>query len=84
MAIEIGRREFIAALGGATVTWPLVARVQQDERIRRIGVLIGLTENDPEGQLRIMAFRRGLQSHAGLVEIKEQAPGREVRPACGR
>ena len=62
MAIEIGRREFIAALGGATVTWPLVARAEQ-ERIRRIGVLIGLTENDPEGQLRIMAFRRGLQNH---------------------
>ena len=40
MAIEIGRREFIAALGGATVTWPLVARAEQ-ERIRRIGVLMG-------------------------------------------
>jgi putative tryptophan/tyrosine transport system substrate-binding protein len=61
MAIGIGRRELVAAVSCVTLAWPLAARAQQDERIRRIGVLIGLSENDPEGQLRIMAFRRGLQ-----------------------
>src|SRR5258705_9033113 len=56
------RREFITLLGAAA-TWPLAARAQQGERMRRIGVLIaGLTENDSEGQLRMAAFRRGLQN----------------------
>jgi hypothetical protein len=54
------RRQFITLLGGA-VTWPLAARAQQAERVRRIGVLSGLAENDPEGRARIAAFRDGLQ-----------------------
>jgi putative ABC transport system substrate-binding protein len=41
------RREFIAALGGAAV-WPLVARAQQAERLRRIGALLGISASDPE------------------------------------
>jgi len=56
----IGRRTFITLLGGAT-TWPLAARAQQPERMRRIGVLTGLAEIDPDAQSEISAFRQGLQ-----------------------
>ena len=57
---DIGRREFIMLLGGAAA-WPLAARAQQGERMRRIGVLDSLNANDKEGQARIMAFVQGLQ-----------------------
>jgi ABC-type uncharacterized transport system substrate-binding protein len=62
MAIHIRRREFIVALGSA-VAWPLAARAQQPERVRRIGVLTGLVEDDPENQARLAAFRLGLEKH---------------------
>jgi putative tryptophan/tyrosine transport system substrate-binding protein len=54
------RRDFLGVLGGAAA-WPLVARAQQGERVRRIGVLTGTAEDDPEAQARHAAFLQGLQ-----------------------
>ena len=59
MTAFIGRREFNKLLGGA-VAWPLVARAEPADRMRRIGVLMGVAENDPEGQARVAAFQQGL------------------------
>jgi putative tryptophan/tyrosine transport system substrate-binding protein len=56
----VKRREFITLLGGAAA-WPRVARAQQGERMRRIGVLMSVAEDDPEGQARFVAFRQGLR-----------------------
>jgi putative tryptophan/tyrosine transport system substrate-binding protein len=61
MASHIERRKFLATLGGAAAAWPLAARAQQAERMRRIGVLAGLAEDDPEMKARLAAFRQGLE-----------------------
>ena len=61
MPVTIGRREFITLLGGAAAAWPLVARAQQGERVRRVGVLMPFAENDSDAQANIAAFRRALQ-----------------------
>ena len=66
------RRELITLLGGAAVAWPLAARAQQRERMRRIGVLMRLAADDLEGQARIAAFLQGLQEGGWSV-------GRNVR-----
>ena len=55
------RRQFIALLGGAA-TWPLVALAQQDQRVRRIGVLSALAEDDPELVARRPAFEQALKA----------------------
>jgi putative tryptophan/tyrosine transport system substrate-binding protein len=60
MKLGIGRREFITLLGGAAVAWPLTARAQQSERMRRIGVLSPLPADDPEAKAHIAAFLEGL------------------------
>src|SRR5262245_59280744 len=60
MASYIGRRKFLATLGGAAVAWPLMARAQQGERIRRIGVLLPAAADDPIIQARLAAFHQGL------------------------
>jgi len=55
------RRDFITLLGGAAAGWPMVARAQQAERMRRIGVLINFASDDVEGQARLTTFREGLR-----------------------
>ena len=55
------RRDFITLVGGAAATWPLAARAQQPERMRRVGVLMGYPENDLEGPASFAAFREGLE-----------------------
>jgi putative ABC transport system substrate-binding protein len=69
----IARRGFLGLIGAAAVAaWPLAARAQQGERVRRIGVLINLTADAQEGQARLAAFHQGLQELAWTV-------GRNVR-----
>ncbi|MFL6950686.1 MAG: ABC transporter substrate-binding protein [Xanthobacteraceae bacterium] len=66
------RREFMMLLGGAAVVWPLAARAQQPERMRRIGALMSQAADDPEGQLRLLALAQRLQESGWTV-------GRNVR-----
>lgn len=66
------RREFITLLGGTAVAWPLIARAQQSERVRRVGVLTGQRPEDAENKARRAAFEQGLQQLGWT-------PGRNVR-----
>src|SRR5215510_16514144 len=70
--MKMKRREVITLLGGAAATWPLAARAQQGEQVRRIGVLMPLAADDPEGQSRVAAFAQGLQQSGWTI-------GRNVR-----
>jgi putative tryptophan/tyrosine transport system substrate-binding protein len=77
----IKRREFITGLGAAAV-WPVVARAQQSERVRHIGVLMNTVQEDPGGQPDVTAFRRGL-TELGWVEgrnidIEFRWPGGDI------
>lgn len=69
---DLRRREFIKAIAGSAGTWPLTARSQQSEKLRRIGVLMAHRESDPEFQDYLEAFRQGLEKF-GWVE------GRNIR-----
>src|SRR6516165_11299355 len=61
------RRRDVIALAGGLAAWPLTARAQQPERMRRIGVLMNRTADQPEGQTRFAAFSQGLQEAGWAV-----------------
>src|SRR5947209_20528419 len=66
MASYIGRRKFLATLGGAAGAWPLAARAQQGGRGRRIAALMSMAADDPEAQPRVAAFESGLREPGWL------------------
>ena len=69
------RREFITLFGGAAAAWPLAARAQQGERVRRIGVMVGQAEDDPNSKATLGAFRQGTQAFAAATSSSARARG---------
>ena len=82
------RREFVTLIGGAAAAWPLAARAQQPERMRRIGVLMPLAADDPEAQARLAAFLQALKelgwSDGRNVRIDYRWAGGRWRPHAQR
>ena len=76
------RRDFITLVSGAAAAWPLAARAQQPERMRRLGILMAFAENDPEGQQRVAAFVQGLRelgwTEGGNIHIDYRWAGADV------
>jgi putative ABC transport system substrate-binding protein len=82
MAIDIGRRQFISALGGGMIAWPHSARAQQADRMRRVGMLMNLSKNDLEAQRLVTAFRNRLEklgwSDGRNLQIDDRWTGGDV------
>ena len=76
------RREFIAGLGSAVVARPLAARAQQPERLRHVGVLMNVVQEDPGGAADVMAFRQGLADLGWIdgrnIHIEFRWPGGDI------
>src|SRR5262245_30564366 len=84
------RREFITLLGSTAAAWPLAAHAQQSDRVRRIGVLIALAENDSEGKAWVAGFRQGLEKRGWSedrnlrIEYRFAPAGAQAQDACQR
>ena len=78
------RRQFITLFGAAVAAWPLAALAQPTDRVRRIGVLMGLAEYDPEAQLRITALRAELQKLGWIAGRNVQLTSRWAIADVGR
>ena len=80
---KMNRREFITLMGGAAAAWPLAARAQLSEGTRQIGVLMGLSEDDPDTKARLFELRQSLEK-LGWVEGRNLRIDYRFAPAGAR
>ena len=77
------RREFITLLGGAAAGLPLAAHAQQPDRLRRIGVLMGTAESDPDQKAMVSVFTRALEDLGWKEGANIRIDTATLGPICG-